>query len=89
MSVHIQSHQSSCSFKVVQCPNRGCKEKLTKQDLKIHVTLECSWRKISCEYCKALFIPNQKQVCDSLNDARVICLRTIAKAAVIICPSAN
>ncbi|KAL9954658.1 hypothetical protein ACROYT_G042223 [Oculina patagonica] len=57
----VQKHQSGCLFKVVKCPNSGCTEKLTKQDLKIHVTFECSWRKVNCEYCQTSFIKNQKQ----------------------------
>ncbi|XP_073248340.1 TNF receptor-associated factor 4-like isoform X2 [Porites lutea] len=58
----VEKHQSSCSFKVVNCPNIGCKEKLTKQELTIHVTFECSWRIIKCEYCTASFVQNQKQI---------------------------
>ncbi|CAH3192850.1 unnamed protein product [Porites evermanni] len=58
----VEKHQSSCSFKVVNCPNVGCKEKLTKQELTIHVTFECSWRIIKCEYCTASFVQNQKQI---------------------------
>ena len=47
---------------MVNCPNVGCKEKLTKQELTIHVTFECSWRIIKCEYCTTSFVQNQKQV---------------------------
>lgn len=57
----MEKHQTSCLFKVVQCPNSGCKEQLTKQDLKIHVTFECSWRKTNCDFCKLSHIYNQKQ----------------------------
>ncbi len=60
----FKKHQSECPFKVVKCPNSGCTEKLTKQDLKIHVTFECSWRKVNCEYCQKSFIKNKKQVCE-------------------------
>ena len=59
----LKKHQSECPFKVVKCPNLGCTEKLTKHDLKIHVTFECSWRKVSCEYCQESFVVNQRQVC--------------------------
>lgn len=59
----LKKHQSQCPFKVVKCPNSGCTEKLTKQDLKIHVTFECSWRKVNCEYCQESFVVNQRQVC--------------------------
>ena len=60
---NLQKHQSECLLKVVECPNSGCSEKLTKQDMKTHVTSECSWRKINCEYCREPFVFNQKQVC--------------------------
>ncbi|KAJ7353886.1 hypothetical protein OS493_031593 [Desmophyllum pertusum] len=56
-----KKHLSGCPFKVVKCPNTGCTEKLTKQDLKIHSAFECSWRKINCEYCQESFIKKQKQ----------------------------
>lgn len=57
-----EKHQSGCSFKVVNCPNFGCTEKLTKQELKIHAAFECSWRKINCEYCNILFVQNVKKI---------------------------
>ena len=58
----FKKHQARCSFKVVNCPNSGCKEKLTMQELSIHVTFECSRRKINCQYCKKSFVQNQKKV---------------------------
>ena len=60
---NLQKHESECLLKVVQCPNSACSEKLTKQDMKTHVSSECSWRKIKCEYCREPFVFNQKQVC--------------------------
>ncbi|XP_068730464.1 TNF receptor-associated factor 4-like [Montipora capricornis] len=57
----IEKHQSSCSLKVVPCPNSGCKERLTKQELTIHVAFECSLRETRCEYCATSFVYNQKQ----------------------------
>ena len=58
----LKKHQSECLFKVVKCPNAGCAKMLCKRDLKTHETLECSWRKVNCEYCEESVIMNQKQV---------------------------
>lgn len=57
----VEKHQTSCHFKVVSCPNSGCEERLTKQDLEEHISLECSWRTISCKYCGVSIIYNQEQ----------------------------
>jgi len=48
----VEKHQSECLFKVVKCPNSGCTKMLSKRDMKTHETLECSWRKVNCEYCQ-------------------------------------
>ncbi|XP_020612156.1 TNF receptor-associated factor 5-like [Orbicella faveolata] len=34
---------------------------LSKRDMKTHKTLECSWRKVNCEYCQESVIMNQRQ----------------------------
>jgi len=57
----VEKHQSECLFKVVKCPNSGCSKMLSKRDMKTHETLECSWRKVDCEYCQESVIMNQKQ----------------------------
>ena len=58
----FKKHQSECLFKVVKCSNSGCAKMLSKQDMKTHETLQCSWRKVNCEYCQESVIMNQKQV---------------------------
>nr|XP_058965254.1 TNF receptor-associated factor 5-like [Pocillopora verrucosa] len=57
----VQKHQSECLFKVVECPNEGCKEKLTRRDMNNHKITECVWREVSCEYCRGSFIVKNKQ----------------------------
>ncbi|CAH3044933.1 unnamed protein product [Pocillopora meandrina] len=57
----VEEHQSNCLLKVVQCPNSGCTEKVTKQDMRTHVTSECSWRIIHCEYCQTLVSFNKRK----------------------------
>ena len=59
----FKKHQSECLFKVVECPNEGCKEKLTRRDMNNHKITECVWREVSCEYCRGSFIMKNKQVC--------------------------
>ena len=62
VNLYFKKHQSECLFKVVKCLNSGCREVLTKRDMKTHETLECTWRKVNCEYCQESVIMNQKQV---------------------------
>ncbi|XP_066025814.1 TNF receptor-associated factor 4-like [Pocillopora verrucosa] len=57
----VQKHQSECLFNAVECPNEGCKEKLTMRDMNNHMTTECVWREVSCEYCRGSFIVKNKQ----------------------------
>ena len=58
----FKKHQSGCLFKVIKCPNSGCTKMLSKRYMKIHKTMQCSWRKVSCEHCQESVIMNQKQV---------------------------
>ena len=62
VTLYFKKHQSECLFK---CSNSGCTEMLGKRDMKTHETLECSWRKVNCEYCQESVIVNQKQVCNT------------------------
>ncbi|CAH3159942.1 unnamed protein product [Pocillopora meandrina] len=57
----VQKHQSECLFKVVECRNKGCKEKLTKRDMINHTITACVWRKVSCKYCRGSFIVKNEQ----------------------------
>ena len=61
-NVLLQSHQSDCSFQVLCCSNPGCSERLAKRDMIVHVSFDCSWRIINCEYCGQSFSKNKKQV---------------------------
>lgn len=56
-----EKHQSECLLKVVRCPNSGCTENFTKQDMTTHAAFDCSWRKMDCKYCGETFIKNQRQ----------------------------
>ena len=60
----FQKHQSECLFNAVECPNEGCKEKLTRRDMNNHKITECVWRGVSCEYCRGTFIVKNKQFCE-------------------------
>ena len=62
INLSLKKHQSECLFKVVKCPNAGCAKMLSKRDMKTHETLECSWRKVNCEYCQESVTMNQNQV---------------------------
>ena len=64
INLYFKKHQSECLFKVVTCSNSGCAMMLRKRDMKTFETLQCSWRKVNCEYCQESVIMNQKQVCD-------------------------
>ncbi|PFX27536.1 TNF receptor-associated factor 6 [Stylophora pistillata] len=57
----VETHQSECLLKVVQCPNLGCTVQVTGRNMATHVTSECSWRKINCEYCQNLLVFNQRK----------------------------
>ncbi|XP_022808111.1 TNF receptor-associated factor 4-like [Stylophora pistillata] len=59
----VESHQSECLLKVIECPNEGCKEKLTRLYMNNHKMSKCTWRKMKCEYCVESFIMRNKQVC--------------------------
>ena len=59
INLYFKKHQSECLFKVVKCPNSGCSKMLSKRDMKTHETLECSWRKVDCEYCQMI----KKKIC--------------------------
>ena len=48
---------------MVECPNEGCKEKLTRRDMNNHKIMACVWREVSCEYCRGSFIVKNKKVC--------------------------
>ncbi|CAH3159940.1 unnamed protein product, partial [Pocillopora meandrina] len=64
----VQKHQSECLFNAVECPNEGCKEKLTMRDMNNHMTTECVWREVSCEYCRGSFIVKNKQLLAHIRD---------------------
>ncbi|XP_022809455.1 TNF receptor-associated factor 6-like, partial [Stylophora pistillata] len=57
----VQKHQEQCLFKMVECPNTGCKEKLTRRDMNNHKKRECIWRTDSCEYCQGSYIVKNRQ----------------------------
>ncbi|CAH3164478.1 unnamed protein product [Pocillopora meandrina] len=57
----VEKHQSECLLKEVQCSNSGCTERLTKKDMTVHESFECSWRKISCEHCQESFVFHEKR----------------------------
>ena len=41
----------TCQFKMVDCTNENCDEKVMRRDLDHHVTRECQWRSVPCPYC--------------------------------------
>ncbi|CAH3164471.1 unnamed protein product, partial [Pocillopora meandrina] len=57
----VEEHHSECLLKEVQCSNSGCTEKLTKKDMKVHASSECSWRTINCEHCQESFVFHEKR----------------------------
>nr|XP_058956232.1 TNF receptor-associated factor 2-like [Pocillopora verrucosa] len=57
----VKKHQSECLLKEVQCSNSGCTERLTKEDMIVHESFECSWRKINCEHCQESFVFHEKR----------------------------
>ncbi|XP_074632208.1 TNF receptor-associated factor 5-like [Acropora palmata] len=52
----VEEHEAHCSFIVVKCRNKGCKETPLLKDLKEHLTKKCLRRKEMCQYCKRRFI---------------------------------
>ena len=61
-----QSHATTCQFKLVDCTNESCDEKVTRRDLDRHVTSECQWRIVHCPYCRESFICKFSQVINVL-----------------------
>ncbi|XP_022808123.1 TNF receptor-associated factor 6-like isoform X4 [Stylophora pistillata] len=57
----MERHQSECLFKVVECSNAGCKERLTRTDINNHKEFDCPWREINCDYCRVIVIMKNKQ----------------------------
>lgn len=57
----MERHQSECPFEVVKCPNQGCKESFTRNDMNNHMEFDCPWREINCDYCREIVIKKNEQ----------------------------
>lgn len=42
----VEAHVQDCTFRPVQCPNRGCEEIVSYKDVSEHENTECSFRKV-------------------------------------------
>ena len=47
-----ERHINECGFMVVDCPNEGCKDKITRNNLEKHSTESCHRRLVDCACCK-------------------------------------
>ena len=65
--LNVRSHDESCPFLIITCPNENCGKKLPKKDLEKHIKNECKYALKQCKYCKFLFPKNK------LNEHQNIC----------------
>ncbi|XP_066027000.1 TNF receptor-associated factor 5 [Pocillopora verrucosa] len=80
----VEKHQSECLLKEVQCSNSGCTERLTKEDMIVHESSECSWRKINCEHCQESFVFHEKR--DHLEDCQKLPVQCTNKCGLTAIP---
>ncbi|XP_015778038.1 PREDICTED: TNF receptor-associated factor 4-like [Acropora digitifera] len=46
-----ENHLTSCPNEVISCTNKKCKVKLQRKELQHHVSTQCDWRNLRCEFC--------------------------------------
>lgn len=53
LKTYLSSHQQECSFVPEPCPNAnfGCGFMSAQKGMKIHLSDECPWRMVRCQYC--------------------------------------
>lgn len=49
----MQEHEQNCKYRPVDCPNKakGCLTKIPSLEVQHHLTEECQFREIKCQYC--------------------------------------
>lgn len=53
LKTYLSSHQQECSFVPEPCPNAnfGCRFVSAQKGMKMHLSNECLWRMVPCQYC--------------------------------------
>ncbi|KAJ1134516.1 hypothetical protein NDU88_000967 [Pleurodeles waltl] len=53
LKTYLSSHQQECSFVPEPCPNAnfGCGFVSAQKGMKMHLSEECLWRMVPCQYC--------------------------------------
>ena len=46
------NHDTECEKKEISCPEDGCSETITREDIPLHVTTDCPYAVISCKYAR-------------------------------------
>ncbi|KAK3093913.1 hypothetical protein FSP39_021708 [Pinctada imbricata] len=47
----LNKHVAECQFRLVPCPNEGCNEQISANQLEEHRLKMCLYRPVICEYC--------------------------------------
>ena len=63
----VISHDQTCGFLIITCPNENCGKKLCMKDLENHIKNECKYSLKQCKFCKFQFQKNKikehKKIC--------------------------
>ena len=51
-----------CLYEELNCTNSGCNSSVLRKDMKTHLDVHCLYRKVTCQYCKEMYLAGEVEV---------------------------